>query len=133
MTEPTRNDREHRMHFMVTVEQTVEFTYPVSAEDEDAAREKVSSLVSAGSVPAPIRLAPRAGGIEARGAACSDPLPCREVASRSFNREQARLLLGDAGLEAQPNKSPGEIARTAKAVLGRNGSGKLMPSKRRRR
>ena len=43
-------------YYMVTVSESVTFSYPVLATDTEAAREKVAALIEAGRVRAPLDL-----------------------------------------------------------------------------
>ena len=63
-------------YYMVTVSESVTFSYPVLATDMEAAREKVAALIEAGRVRAPLDLvgAPcRREGIEVVGAEKTPP------------------------------------------------------------
>ena len=124
-------------YFMVTVAETVEFSYPVAADDGEDARERVSSLLASCKVPTPLGVAttPSSGRVEVREEPVeSEPLPCSQVAAQSFTARQRVLLLGDAGTRVRSDiATPQEVSHAAKAVLKRTGSGELTPSRRKRR
>lgn len=68
-------------YYMVTVSESVAFSYPVLATDAEAAREKVAALIEAGRVRAPLDLAGapcRREGIEVVGAVESEDLRDRK-------------------------------------------------------
>ena len=119
---------------MVTVSETVQFTYPVAAEDEDGAKEKVLALLDACKVPSPLGMAQARtrGEVDAADVVESEPLPCSQVAKQSFSAEQRELLLGEGGAELSQGSTPREMSHAAKAVLKKSGSGKLTPSRRKR-
>lgn len=106
-------------YFMVTVAQTVEFSYPVAADDEEAAREKVVSLLGSCKVPAPLGIAvsPATGDVDVRDDPVeTEPLPCSQVAAQAFTARQRAYLLGEEGASVgtMPTAStPARVALTA--------------------
>ena len=124
-------------YFMVTVAQTVEFSYPVAADDEEAAREKVVSLLGSCKVPTPLGIAvsPATGDVDVRDDTVeTEPLPCSQVAAQAFTARQRAYLLGEEGASVGGHgATPQEMSHAAKAVLKRSGSGELTPSRRKRR
>ena len=73
-------------YYMVTVSESVTFSYPALATDAEAAREKVAALIEAGRVRAPLDLvgAPcRREGIEVVDAVESEDLSCRQVCAQT--------------------------------------------------
>lgn len=120
-------------YFMVSVRETIEATYPVAADDECSARMKAVELVASGKVDPPSRASGgRRCAPEAATCTPSEESACVGLASRAFGIDQVPSLLGaDAPLDAAA-PTPPSIARSAKAVLERTGSGELHKSQRRR-
>ena len=79
-------------YYMVTVSESVAFSYPVLATDVEAAREKVAALIEAGRIRAPLDLvgAPcRREGIEVVSAVESEDLSCRQVCAQTLTPESS--------------------------------------------
>lgn len=122
-------------YYMVTVLESVTFSYPVLATDAEAAREKVAALIEAGRVRAPLDLvgAPcRREGIEVVGAVESEDLSCRQVCAQTLTPGEAERLVDDVEAGKLYEKTP-QMAHAAKSILKKTGSGKLTPTKRARR
>ena len=121
---------------MVTVSESVTFSYPVLATDMEAAREKVAALIEAGRVRAPLDLvgAPcRREGIEVVGAVESEDLSCRQVCAQTLTPGEAERLVDDVEAGKLYEKTPPQMAHAAKSILRKTGSGKLTPTKRQRK
>ena len=85
-------------YYMVTVSESVTFSYPALATDAEAAREKVAALIEAGRVRAPLDLvgAPcRREGIEVVDAVESEDLSCRQVCAQTLMPGEAERLVDD--------------------------------------
>ena len=120
-------------YFMVSVRESIEATYPVAADDERSARMKAVELVASGKVDPPSRASGgRRCAPEAVACALSEESACVGLAAAAFGIGQAPSLIGaDASLDADA-PTPPSMARSAKAVLERTGSGELRKSLRRR-
>ena len=120
-------------YFMVGVSISVEAVYPLQAEDERAAMRKAEELVASCAVCPPSSVE---GCIEKApssvSCAPSDEGACARLAAASFDESQAKALLGDMVEDLEVSPTPPSMARSAKAVLERSGSGELRPSARRR-
>ena len=123
-------------YYMVTVSESVTFSYPVLATDMEAAREKVAALIEAGRVRAPLDLvgAPcRREGIEVVGAVESEDLSCKQVCAQTLTPgEAARLVDADAAGKLS-EKTPPQMPQAAKSTHRKTGTGKLTPTKRQRK
>ena len=123
-------------YYMVTVSESVTFSYPVLAMDTEAAREKVAALIEAGRVRAPLDLvgAPcRREGIEVVGAVESEDLSCRQVCAQTLTPGEAERLVDNVEAGKLYEKTPPQMAHAAKSILRKTGSGKLTPTKRQRK
>ena len=120
-------------YYMVTVSESVTFSYPALATDAEAAREKVAALIEAGRVRAPLDLvgAPcRREGIEVVE---SEDLSCRQVCAQTLMPGEAERLVDDVEAGKLYEKTPPQMAHAAKSILKKTGSGKLTPTKRQRK
>ena len=100
-------------YYMVTVSESVAFSYPVLATDMEAAREKVAALIEAGRVRAPLDLvgAPcRREGIEVVGAVESENLSCRQVCAQTLTPGEAERLVDDVEALDSRRVSSGNLA-----------------------
>ena len=116
-------------YYMVTVSESVSFSYPVLATDTEAA-------IEAGRVRAPLDLvgAPcRREGIEVVDAVESEDLSCRQVCAQTLTPGEAERLVDDVEAGKLYEKTPPQMAHAAKSILKKTGSGKLTPTKRQRR
>ena len=127
-------------YYMVTVSESVTFSYPALATDAEAAREKVAALIEAGRVRAPLdRIhqlvgAPcRREGIEVVDAVESEDLSCRQVCAQTLTPGEAERLVDDVEAGKLYEKTPPQMAHAAKSILKKTGSGKLTPTKRQRK
>ena len=96
-------------YYMVTVSESVTFSYPVLATDMEAAREKVAALIEAGRVRAPLDLvgAPcRREGSEVVGAVESEDLSCRQVCAQTLTPGEAERLVDDVEAGKLYEKTP---------------------------
>ena len=115
-------------YYMVTVSESVTFSYPALATDAEAAREKVAALIEAGRVRAPLDL-----GIEVVDAVESEDLSCRQVCAQTLMPGEAERLVDDVEAGKLYEKTPPQMAHAAKSILKKTGSGKLTPTKRQRK
>ena len=116
-------------YYMVTVSESVTFSYPALATDAEAAREKVAALIEAGRVRAPCRRE----GIEVVDAVESEDLSCRQVCAQTLMPGEAERLVDDVEAGKLYEKTPPQMAHAAKSILKKTGSGKLTPTKRQRK
>lgn len=120
-------------YFMVGVSVSVEAVYPIAAEDERRARAKAEELVASHAVDSPDCM----DGSARRGPSAVSCVPseaevCIRRAIETFGSEQADVLVGRNEGAAGSLPTPPSMARSAKSVLERSGSGELRPSARRR-
>ena len=118
-------------YYMVTVSESVAFSYPVLATDAEAAREKVAALIEAGRVRAPLDLV--GAPCEVMGAVESEDLSCRQVCAQTLTSGEAERLVDDVEAGKLYEKTPPQMAHAAKSILRKTGSGKLTPTKRQRK
>lgn len=121
-------------YFMVPVSETVTASYPVLANSEAEARERVQELLISGELTSP-RMRP--SHVSEPSLAVSDPVEassemCSYLASKALSEREADILLKGAVRTRTSNLTPTEVSRAARQSLSRTGSGALQPSKRRR-
>lgn len=118
-------------YYLVSVVESITACYPIAAESEDEARRRMLDLVESGGMPAPSE-----GVASKRRISASE---CREttlhgcesaIPANLSEEDRAGLLLCGRAVEA--GNDPADIARTAKFVLEKTGSGALKPCAHRR-
>ena len=117
--------------FIVTVAESVERAYPVSAGNAEEAKRKVEGLISDGLIAPPSRLGKAASSISCTHVSESTEDACLPL-SRGIGAAAASRLLGPETSRQPETPSPSRTSRAAKAALARNGSGALQPSMRKR-
>ena len=100
-------------YYMVTVSESVTFSYPALATDAEA--------------PC------RREGIEVVDAVESEDLSCRQVCAQTLTPGEAERLVDDVEAGKLYEKTPPQMAHAAKSILKKTGSGKLTPTKRQRK
>lgn len=118
-------------YFLVSVAETVTACYPVAANSEDEARRKVLDLVESGFVPHPSESSANKRHTVASECRETTLQGCEAIAPSSLSEDAAAaLLLRDCN--TGPHNDPSDIARTAKFILEKTGSGALKPCTHRR-
>lgn len=129
-------DHDETGYYLVTVSETVRFSYPVAAHSAEDARSIVSDLIAAKRLDSPLRLSDSrvAGTIDVSDPVESSEAMCLHVAEDRLdaNERQALGLSQTEGAKLSASLNPVEMASSARSILKRSGSGALQPSRRRR-
>lgn len=119
-------------YFVVTVRETVSHSYPVRAAGSEQAKAKVSRLLAEGCLRKPSQFRrPRGDGEAGDMAVVGSAEAAALAAGRDMTEDELGLLLAPSEARVS-DPTPQTLARTAREVLAKNGSGSLRPSRRKR-